>query len=129
MTKQEKQQVALETSGSILWFLMDAFWMLEWELGAILLVLPTAITNLWIFRHTEKSVPQMSITAAMNCWVLMNSLWMVDDFKKIPALLITAKIFFVLGLFLLLLAFLKSDWRKEAWQTVMSRFRRLRIAR
>ena len=75
-----------EVIGSILWFTLDGFWLFELKECVYVFVIPTVLANLMVFRYTKKSVPQMSITAAMAAWVLMNTLWIIADFNDYAAI-------------------------------------------
>lgn len=116
-----------ETVGSVLWFLMDACWMLDWKLAASALVIPCVTANLMVFPYTPRLPAILAVTAAMNCWLAMNVGWMLDDLWDIPSLMTAARVFLVMGLALLLAAFAASRWRPETRAAVLAGFRRLRI--
>lgn len=116
-----------ETLGSVLWLLMDGGWMLGWEVAAFALILPCVAANLMVFRHTPRVVPVLAVTAAMNCWLGMNVIWMVADLRGMPSLLVVARVFLAAGCGLLLFAFSASRWRPDARAALLARFRRLRV--
>jgi hypothetical protein len=118
--------ILTETIGSVLWFVMDGFWMLNAVLPAKAMILPALLVNLFVFRYTSRSLSQFSVVAAMNAWLLMNIFWMLGDLDKVPAPLVVARTMFALGLVLLALAVVTSGWRGEGLREVLSRFRRLR---
>jgi hypothetical protein len=117
----------LETIGSLSWFLMDGCWMLGLGGAAYTLVPPTLALHWAAFRYTERSVVEMSVTASVNCWVLMNVLWMVADLDGRSALLVPARLAFAAGLALLLLAGLRARAAGDLLRSALGRFRRLRM--
>ena len=123
--RDRRDQLALtETIGSVLWFVMDGFWMLNLALPARLMVLPTLAVNLWVFRYTKRSLGQVCVVAAMNSWLVMNILWMLGDLAKDPRPVEAARVLFALGIVLLVLAVVRGG---EGLTKVLARFRRLRI--
>jgi hypothetical protein len=118
--------VLTETIGSVLWFVMDGFWMLNAPLLAKTMILPTLLVNLLVFRYTKQSFSPFSVVAAMNSWLLMNIFWTVGDLDKTMAPLVVARTMYALGLILLVLAVAKSGRWGEGLMDVLSRFRRLR---
>ena len=76
--EKEEKLAAWEMLGSLLWFFMDALWLFESQWGVYIIVLPTVLANLMVFRYTEKSAPHLSITAAMNsirAWCFASVPW------------------------------------------------------
>ena len=126
MHEQEKL-VLVETVGSVLWFLMDGFWMLNLALSAKAMVLPTLLVNLLVFRYTKHSFSQLSVAAAMNSWLLMNICWMVGDLNKDPRPIAAARVMFALGILFLMLAIGREGMHAERLTKVLAHFRRLRI--
>jgi hypothetical protein len=116
-----------ETIGSVLWFVMDGFWMLSLALPAKMMVLPTLAFNLLVFRFTPRSFGHLSVVAAMNAWLMMNILWMAGDLDKDPRFVAAARVMFGLGLVLLALAAGRDAARPERLAKVLAHFRRLRI--
>ena len=122
MELQEKL-VLVETAGSVLWFAMDGFWMLNVGGAAKAMVMPTLAMNLLVFRYTRRTLSQVAVVAAMNSWLLMNICWMVGDLDRDPRALIAARVLFGLGIALLIIAVGRGASRPE----VLARFRRLRM--
>jgi hypothetical protein len=127
VTDQRRKLALTETIGSVLWFVMDGFWLLNQALPAKAMVLPTLAINLLIFRFTKRSFSQMSVAAAMNSWLIMNTFWMLGDLDKDLRLVAIARVMFVLGLVLLALAVARDATRPEGLTKVLAHFRRLRI--
>jgi hypothetical protein len=124
---QQEKVVLVETIGSVLWFIMDGFWMLNQALPAKAMVLPTLAVNLLVFRYTKRSFSQYSIVGAMNSWLLMNICWMMGDLDKDPRPVSVARVMFALGMILLVLALAKDAMHPERSTKVLAHFRRLRI--
>ena len=124
----QRHKLALtETVGSVLWFVMDGFWLLDQALPAKVMVLPTLTINLLVFRFTKRSFSHMSVAAAMNAWLVMNTFWMIGDLDKNARLVAIARGMFVVGLVLLGLAVARDATRPEGLTKVLASFRRLRI--
>ena len=122
-----RRLVLLETTGSLLWFLMDGCWMLGLGGPARALALPTLAAHGLAFRYTERSAVELAVTGSVNCWVLMNVLWMVGDLEGRPDLLAWAQAAFAAGLALLLLAAVRARATGELFRRTLGRFRRLRM--
>jgi hypothetical protein len=118
---------AIEAIGSLAWFLMDGCWMLGLGGVARALVVPTVLAHWAAFRYTERSLVDMAVTASVNCWVLMNVLWMVADLEQRPALLGPARAALAAGIVLLLLAGFRARATGELLKQAFGRFRRLRM--
>jgi hypothetical protein len=127
MTDQRHRLALTETVGSVLWFVMDGFWLLDLAIPAKAMVLPTLAVNLLIFRFTKRSFSQMSVAAAMNSWLVMNTFWMLGDLDKNARLIAIARVMFGVGLVLLALAVARDVTRPEGLMKVLAHFRRLRI--
>ena len=126
-TQQLHRQILVETLGSVLWFMLDGFWMLDLPLAAKSLVLPTVAMNLLVFRYAGKSVSQYCVIAAMNAWLLMNIFWMFGDMDEKPAFLTAARSMFALGVVLLVLAFARDAADPSRRSQLLLHFRRLRM--
>ena len=125
--EQQDKLVLVETIGSVLWFIMDGFWMLNQAFAAKAMVIPTFVVNLLVFRYTKRSFSQYSVLAAMNSWLLMNVCWMVGDLDKDPRPITAARVLFALGIGLLGLAVGRDAMHPERLTKVLAHFRRLRI--
>jgi hypothetical protein len=123
---QQQKQVLVETIGSVLWFMMDGFWMLNQALLAKLMIWPTIAVNLFVFRYTRHSFSQFAVVAAMNSWLGMNIFWMLGDLDKNPRPLEVARVMFGLGILLLALALIRDAMHPERLTKVLAHFRRLR---
>lgn len=122
---QQSKLLLVETVGSVLWFLMDGFWMLNQAFAAKLMIVPTLAVNLLVFRYTQRSFSHFAVSAAMNSWLLMNICWMVADLDKDPQALAVARGMFLLGV-VLLLAVARNASNSEGLSKVLTHFRRLR---
>ena len=125
--RQHERLVFTETIGSVLWFLMDGFWMLALSVPAKAMILPTLAVNLFVFRYTKRSFSQIAVVSAMNCWLLMNIFWMISDLDKDPRPMIIAQAMFALGVLLLVAVVARNAARGERLTQVLAHFRRLRV--
>ncbi|HYP05200.1 MAG TPA: hypothetical protein VER03_03115 [Bryobacteraceae bacterium] len=125
--EQVDKQILVETIGSVLWFLMDGFWMLNQGSPAKAMVLPTLGVNLWVFRYTRRSMGQICVVGAMNSWLLMNISWMIGDLDKDPRGLTVARAMFAAGMVLLAVAAARNAVDRKSLMDVLGRFRRMRM--
>ena len=126
MMDERDKQILVETVGSVLWFFMDGFWMLNQPLPAKTMVWPTLAANLLVFRFTKRSFGQIAVVAAMNCWLAMNICWMLGDLDKDPKPLAAARVLFFLGIVLLAMAVGREAMTHRRLTEVLAHFRRLR---
>lgn len=124
-TPQSRPLLVVETAGSVAWFAMDASWMLNARAGAMVLAVPTVLLNLLVIRYAPRSWSSSLVSGAMASWACMNVLWMTHDLKLLAWGLTAGKAFLALGAVLLAGALLSG--RAEATQTLLARFRRLRM--
>lgn len=112
-----------DSVNSVLWFCMDASWLMGWKFSAYILIVPVIITGVLTLVSTEKRADVFFSIFALNCWILMNAFWMVGDIESMPSLLVCSKVFFGIGFFCIILSVIISgDWRNA-----LSSFKRIRI--
>jgi len=115
---------SLDTTNSVAWFFMDAFWMLGLNTAGFFFILPTVLTGLCLL-YIEKRPAVFRINLAINCWIWMNTLWMLSDALKAPGLLVYARVMFAAGVFFILAALVQAGNIRETF----SHFRRFRTPR
>jgi len=106
---------------------MDSFWMLEVNVLALLLIVPTLLCNLVTVRYLTR-FPERLVAWAMNCWLAMNIAWMTADILNVQAFYFLAKVFTGIGFLLLVVVVLGARQSKAALRERLRRFRRLRIS-
>lgn len=114
---------SLDTINSVAWFFMDAFWMLGLTGAGLFFILPTVLTGLGLL-YIEKRPAVFSINIAINCWIWMNTLWMLSDALKDPSLLVWARGMFAAGALFIAAAAVRAGNLRETF----SHFRRFRAA-
>jgi hypothetical protein len=119
--------IVVETVGSVCWFLMDASWMFGIPLSAKLFAVFTIFASLLVFRYTERVASQMLVTAAMAAWASMNVCWMLNDLKIWDGGVTVASAFFAIGAICLGAAVVTAKRSMEPIQSIIARFRRLRV--
>ena len=124
---QDVKGPVVETMGSLCWLAMDAAWMLQWRFLATILVVPSLVAHLWLFRRGSTGLVTFCVTASLNCWLGMNALWLLSDLWDRPALLIAAKVFSALAVAFIIVAFFASHGRPAARSLVFGGFRRVRV--
>lgn len=105
--------------------MMDATWLAfnNYPIIPILCVIPTAVTGIWLFFTEKQTPPILCINIAVNCWIWMNTLWMLNDFLEVNSIVIVAEILMAIGLLAMVMGIRLS---RDVAHT-LSRFRRLRI--
>ncbi len=126
-TQRVTEKLALwETTGSVLWFSMDACWMLEANTLALVLIAPTLLANLATLRYVPARRDRL-VTWAMLCWLAMNIAWMAGEILTVEPFFLTAKVFTALGFLLLIVVFISPRDAGRPWYDRLQRFRRLRM--
>ncbi|MGL4549696.1 MAG: hypothetical protein ACRC33_00805 [Gemmataceae bacterium] len=99
------------------WFAMDAMWMCKLDWPAYAFAGLTVVTGLWLLALGWRERRGVLLAdLGLNCWIAMNTVWLVWDLNGQPAPLAVAVPLAVLGA-----AFLAAaGWHSED-------FRRLRI--
>jgi len=115
---------ALDTTNSVAWFFKDAFWMLGLAGTGVFFIFPTVLTGLGLL-YIEKRPAIFMINLAINCWIWMNTMWMLSDAFKLPGLMVYAKAIFAAGVLFIMLALVQSGNIRETF----SHFRRFRTLR
>ena len=111
----------LDTLNSLSWFFMDAFWMMGFVNAAYTCVLPTIISGA-LLLYIEKRRSVFLINLAINCWIWMNTVWMISDLHDSNDAMLAARILFSLGVVCIALAAVYSQGLTETF----SHFRRFR---
>ena len=126
MEKAEKLAV-LEILCVFFWFLFDGFWLMEWvglTYAGSLISFSLAVA---IFFYLEREIVSMLIAVVDTFWLLMNIFWIVADFSKLDWALEAAKISFLIGISVFVLAFIISASGKKFVQLLLRRLRVLKL--
>ena len=111
----------LDTLNSVFWFGADAFWMLGSINTAIAFMIPTILTGLSLL-YIEKRRPVLFINIAINCWIFMNTMWILTDVLSSDFIYIASRVFLGLGV----LAMITAGFISNNLQDTFSHFRRFR---
>jgi hypothetical protein len=117
----KEREHLVETSASIVWFAMDACWMLGLRSAATLLALPTVALAVLVLRFVPRTRSSWLVNAAVAAWTCMNTLWMLHDLKVMDWALPAGRGFLALGVVLVAAALLVD--RKKAVQELVARLR------
>jgi hypothetical protein len=113
----------IENVNTITWFLMDAFWMMEWSVIAHVMAVPVIVTGFLIVAISERVAHTVLAHISLNCWILMNVFWMSGDLMGVRSLVLIAKILFFTGLCMLFFSVLMPGKKNKT----LSAFRRFKI--
>jgi hypothetical protein len=79
------------------WLIKDSFWMMEWKIPAVFMILPTVLMAVYILIQSKSNMLSFIPNAAVLCWILANAIWMLDEFY-LAGLKFYSIIPFILGL-------------------------------
>jgi len=83
----------------LMWLLKDTCWVMLWEIGGLIMIIPTiavAIHITWLRRNFKSDLYH---NLAVCFWISANSVWMIGEFFYGDALRPVATAFFLAGLF------------------------------
>jgi hypothetical protein len=90
---------------SIAWFTMDALWMCKLEWPAYTFAGFTAVTGVWLLAAGwRESRRTLLADLGLNCWIAMNTIWLVTDLSGRPTPLAVTVPLAVLGALFIALA-------------------------
>jgi hypothetical protein len=70
---------------SLSWFTMDALWMCRLEWPAYAFTGLTVATGLWLLALAgRRDRGEMLAILGLNCWIAMNTLWLIADLNNRP---------------------------------------------
>ncbi len=97
----------------LLWLIKDTFWVLDFKIGGMLMVLPTllvAIFITWNWRHYRS---ELFHNTAVCFWISANITWMIGEFFFADGTRPIAIGFFVAGLLVIGYYYLTSFFVKQ----------------
>ena len=63
------------------WILKDAFWCMQFEWAAALMIIPTVLLNLFIISSDP---PNRDENTVLLAWIVMNAVWMMHELWAWP---------------------------------------------
>jgi hypothetical protein len=99
---------------SVAWFTMDALWMFHLEWPAYVFAGLTVVTGLWLLALGWREGRGVLLAdLGLNCWIAMNTVWLVSDLNGHPTPLAFAVPAVALGaIFLAAAAWHSQDFRR-----------------
>ena len=99
---------------SVVWFTMDAFWMCKLAWPAYGFAALTVITGVWLLVlgwRQKRGV--LFADMGLNCWIAMNTVWLVADLSGQPTPLgVTVPLAVVGAAFIAVAAWFGQDFRR-----------------
>jgi len=120
--KVEQHRENLEMGNSILWFAMDALWMLNQTWLSALIGVPTLLSGLALTLLARKK-EVLAIDLAVFLWIVMNYCWLMSEYLESPILLTLSKVGFCFGVLSLFAAIRLGN----SWRSALASFRRFRF--
>lgn len=99
---------------SLAWFAMDALWMCHLAWPAYALAALTVVTGIWLLvLGWREGGDVLFANLGLNCWLVMNTVWLVADLNGYPTPLEVGVPLALLGaIFLGLAAWYAQDFRR-----------------
>ncbi len=88
----------LENTHILLWLIKDTFWVLEFKLLGVIMILPTVAVAFYLTYLAKTDRKELLHNLAVSCWILANSTWMIGEFYFDDGSRPIAAAFFILGL-------------------------------
>jgi|APTNR8051073442_1049403.scaffolds.fasta_scaffold52551_2 F0F1-type ATP synthase assembly protein I len=85
----------------VLWLVKDTFWVLDFKIGGVIMILPTllvAIAITWRWRHLRA---ELFHNLAVCCWICANISWMIGEFYFDDSIRPVSIAFFSVGLIII----------------------------
>ncbi len=111
------------------WMGVDAVWMLEWYLAALVFVPLTLIYGGLTFLYTDRDPDSLCITTAMVAWGVMTCTWFAHDVGWWPPGKTVATVCVALGFAALVTVRVRGLLGHDTARAAFDRFRRLRRPR
>ena len=89
---------AYENLHILLWLVKDTCWVMLWETGGIIMIVPTISVAFHITWINRKIPSELFHNLAICFWIMANSIWMIGEFFFEDSLRHIAIIFFMAGL-------------------------------
>lgn len=97
----------------LLWLLKDTCWVLLWETGGIIMIVPTIAVAIHITWLSRRITSELFHNLAVVCWICANSIWMIGEFFFDDNMRPAATVFFCAGLLLMAVYYLVLLPRKK----------------
>jgi len=97
----------------LLWLIKDTFWVLDFKIGGMVMIMPTiivAIAITWRWRHLRA---ELFHNTAVCFWISANVSWMVGEFYFNDSLRPLAVTFFCTGLLTIAYYYLSQFFGKQ----------------
>jgi ABC-type xylose transport system permease subunit len=98
----------LENFHILLWLVKDLCWCMQWRQIGIIMIIPTLIFAFFITYKSRKQQSELFHNMAVIMWILANSTWMLGEFYYHDRFRNIALLFFILGLLIVTVYYLKS---------------------
>lgn len=104
----------IDPLNSFAWFAMDALWMVQLAGPAYVAAVLTVVTGVWLhaagWREGRAAV---LADLGLNCWIAMNTVWLVSDLNGYkPDLAVVVPVAILGAIFLLVAAWYSQDVRR-----------------
>lgn len=119
----------MENLHIVFWLLKDLAWCLGFEVLGVAMIIPTFVISVVITWRTRYMVAELCHNAAISCWILANSYWMITEFMEIDEVVVwqdytfkhVAVVPFVTGILLVAYYYLFYQWYYRRSTITMSK--------
>lgn len=85
----------------VLWLVKDTFWVTDFRIPGLLMILPTIGMALFITWKSRQWAEELYHNLAVICWICANSVWMIGEFFFDDTLRPASIVFFSIGLLII----------------------------
>ena len=97
----------------LLWLLKDLCWVILWRPLGIFMIFPTLSLAIYITFFNKSDKAELAHNLAVCFWISANSIWMIGEFYFEDSTRPVAIIFFLLGLFTMLLYYVPIAFKMK----------------
>lgn len=97
----------------LLWLIKDLFWLTEFKLLGVIMILPTFIAAVWLTYHSRNERVELLHNIAVTLWIIVNGNWMIAEFYFDDVNKMYSAPIFVIGLVVLAIHYIPLMWRRN----------------
>lgn len=104
----------IENSHIILWLIKDTFWVLDYKIPGMIMIVPTVAVALYLCYISRHDAKEFFHSLAVCFWIAANGSWMIGEFYFNDSLRPLAFSFFILGLLSISFYYIRISFSKKS---------------
>jgi len=76
--RDETFSEVLNRTNSLAWFLIDAAWMSHMQVLAVILVVPTIVSGIWLMSR-DRNWSEFTFHLGVNAWIVFDATWLLSE--------------------------------------------------